>query len=77
MSTPGGDTTIVRSSDIQVIRSSHDHTPAPSREELLAIARRVLALVPSRTDPELYHLSKDEIVKTLRRWARQAEERAP
>jgi hypothetical protein len=47
--------------------------PQPTSTELRDIALKVSRLVPDRHDPELYHLSKSEIVRALQRMARRAE----
>jgi hypothetical protein len=47
--------------------------PAPSRDELLALAERVLRLTVSRRDPEQFHIDRDLIAKALRAMAQRAE----
>lgn len=37
--------------------------------ELVELARRIERLAPSHRDPEAFHLERDDIAKTLRRFA--------
>jgi hypothetical protein len=41
------------------------------------LANRVERLAPSRTNPELFHLNKNEVVHALRKLARDHERRDP
>jgi hypothetical protein len=41
------------------------------------LANRVERLAPSRTNPELFHLNKNEVVHALRRLARDHDRRDP
>lgn len=57
------------------IRSSRDPDERPRGSlalspEIEAIADRVRRLLPSRHDPERFHVEKDEIERELRRLAR-------
>lgn len=40
-----------------------------STDQLRALARRVIRLLPDRHDPEAFHIEKDEIAHDLRRLA--------
>lgn len=42
---------------------------------LARLAERVQRLVPSRFDPEAYHVERDDVARTLRRMALDAAER--
>ena len=43
--------------------------------QLARLAERVQRLIPSRYDPEAYHIEKDDVTRTLRRMARDYAER--
>jgi len=44
--------------------------PTSREAELIALASRVLRLVPDRRDPEAFHIEKSELASALRRLAR-------
>jgi len=53
-------------------REQQPQKPRPLSPEIEAIADRVRRLLPSRHDPERFHVEKDEIERELRRLARRS-----